>query len=68
MHEKDEKDRVQYLSNTCSSSMKITAAGSVVSGLAATWLFNKHSDHEINLLEADYRSGVHAYLCPSSDP
>ncbi|KAF8879100.1 amine oxidase [Gymnopilus junonius] len=40
--------------------MKIAVVGSGVSGLAATWLLNEHSDHEVHLYESDSRPGGHA--------
>ncbi|THG98806.1 hypothetical protein EW026_g3439 [Hermanssonia centrifuga] len=40
--------------------MKIAVVGSGVSGLAATWLLNEFSDHEVHLYEADSRPGGHA--------
>ncbi|KZP04630.1 FAD/NAD(P)-binding domain-containing protein [Athelia psychrophila] len=40
--------------------MKIAVVGSGVSGLAATWLLNEYSDHEVHLYEADSRTGGHA--------
>ncbi|KAJ3732460.1 hypothetical protein DFJ43DRAFT_311113 [Lentinula guzmanii] len=40
--------------------MKVAVVGSGVSGLAATWLLNEHSDHEVHLYEADNRPGSHA--------
>lgn len=40
--------------------MKVAIVGSGVSGLAATWLLNEYSDHEVHLYEADSRPGGHA--------
>ncbi|KAJ4491291.1 FAD/NAD(P)-binding domain-containing protein [Lentinula edodes] len=40
--------------------MKVAVVGSGVSGLAATWLLNEHSQHEVHLYEADNRPGGHA--------
>ena len=40
--------------------MKVAIVGSGVSGLAATWLLNEYSDHEVHLYEADSRLGGHA--------
>ncbi|KAI0087885.1 FAD/NAD(P)-binding domain-containing protein [Irpex rosettiformis] len=40
--------------------MKVAVVGSGVSGLAATWLLNEYSDHEVHLYEADNRPGGHA--------
>ncbi|KAI0696013.1 FAD/NAD(P)-binding domain-containing protein [Cytidiella melzeri] len=40
--------------------MKIAVVGSGVSGLAATWLLNEYSEHEVHLYEADHRAGGHA--------
>lgn len=40
--------------------MKVAVVGSGVSGLAATWLLNEYSDHEVHLYEADSRAGGHA--------
>ncbi|EED79173.1 predicted protein, partial [Postia placenta Mad-698-R] len=39
---------------------KVAVVGSGVSGLAATWLLNEYSDHEVHLYEADCRPGGHA--------
>ncbi|KAG6854296.1 hypothetical protein C0991_008545 [Blastosporella zonata] len=41
--------------------MRVAVVGSGVSGLAATWLLNEHSDHTIDLYEADSRPGGHAH-------
>lgn len=41
--------------------MKVAVVGSGVSGLAATWLLNEHSDHTVHLYEADSRAGGHAH-------
>ncbi|KAJ7194229.1 FAD/NAD(P)-binding domain-containing protein [Mycena pura] len=40
--------------------MKVAVVGSGVAGLAATWLLNEHSDHEVDLYESDSRPGGHA--------
>ncbi|KAG2009646.1 amine oxidase [Coprinopsis cinerea AmutBmut pab1-1] len=40
--------------------MKVAIVGSGVSGLAATWLLNEHSEHTVHLYEADTRPGGHA--------
>ncbi|KDQ50504.1 hypothetical protein JAAARDRAFT_74155 [Jaapia argillacea MUCL 33604] len=40
--------------------MKVAVVGSGVSGLAATWLLNEYSDHEVHLFETDSRPGGHA--------
>ncbi|KAG8736052.1 hypothetical protein FRC10_009856 [Ceratobasidium sp. 414] len=39
---------------------RIAVVGSGVSGLAATWALNEHSDAEVHLFEADSRPGGHA--------
>ncbi|KAG6816409.1 hypothetical protein H0H87_006213 [Tephrocybe sp. NHM501043] len=41
--------------------MRVAVVGSGVSGLAATWLLNEHSDHTVDLYEADSRPGGHAH-------
>ncbi|KZS93203.1 FAD/NAD(P)-binding domain-containing protein, partial [Sistotremastrum niveocremeum HHB9708] len=48
--------------------MKIAVVGSGVSGLAATWLLNEHSDHEVHLFEKDDRPGGHANTVPFVPP
>ncbi|KAI0766368.1 FAD/NAD(P)-binding domain-containing protein [Trametes elegans] len=48
--------------------MKAAVVGSGVSGLAATWLLNEHSDHEVHLFEADSRPGGHANTVTYSRP
>ena len=40
--------------------MRVAVVGSGVSGLAATWLLNEYSDHEVHLYEASDRPGGHA--------
>ncbi|KAF7308922.1 Amino-oxidase domain-containing protein [Mycena kentingensis (nom. inval.)] len=40
--------------------MKVAVVGSGAAGLAATWLLNEHSEHEVHLYEADDRPGGHA--------
>lgn len=44
--------------------MKVAVVGSGVSGLAATWLLNEHSEHEVHLFESDTRPGGHANTVP----
>ncbi|KAI0335787.1 FAD/NAD(P)-binding domain-containing protein [Cubamyces sp. BRFM 1775] len=52
--------------------MRVAIVGSGVSGLAATWLLNEHTDHEVHLFEADSRPGGHAntvtYSRPNKEP
>ncbi|KAF8886197.1 hypothetical protein BD779DRAFT_1611807 [Infundibulicybe gibba] len=48
--------------------MKIAVVGSGVSGLAATWLLNEHSEHEVHLYEADDRPGGHANTVQFTPP
>ncbi|KAF5348456.1 hypothetical protein D9756_009552 [Leucocoprinus leucothites] len=51
--------------------MIFAVIGSGVSGLAATWLLNEYSDHEVHLYEADDRPGGHANTVrfrPKDDP
>ncbi|KAI0042044.1 FAD/NAD(P)-binding domain-containing protein [Auriscalpium vulgare] len=40
--------------------MRVAVVGSGVSGLAASWLLNEQTDHEVHLYEADARPGGHA--------
>ncbi|KAH9999630.1 hypothetical protein BJV74DRAFT_944710 [Russula compacta] len=40
--------------------MRVAVVGSGVTGLAATWLLNEYSAHEVHLYEADDRPGGHA--------
>ena len=42
------------------SKLRIAIVGSGVSGLAATWALNEHSNAEVHLFEADDRPGGHA--------
>ncbi|RDB14864.1 hypothetical protein Hypma_016412 [Hypsizygus marmoreus] len=48
--------------------MKVAIVGSGVSGLAATWLLNEHSDHTVHLYEADARPGGHAHTVSYTPP
>ncbi|KAL4249069.1 Zeta Carotene Desaturase and Related Oxidoreductase [Abortiporus biennis] len=48
--------------------MRVAVVGSGVSGLAATWLLNEHSDHEVHLFEADTRPGGHANTVTFTPP
>lgn len=48
--------------------MKVAVVGSGVSGLAATWLLNEHSDHTVHLYEADSRPGGHAHTARFTPP
>lgn len=51
--------------------MRVAIVGSGTSGLAATWLLNEHSKHEVHLFESDSRPGGHAntvdYRQPGSE-
>ncbi|GJE88774.1 hypothetical protein PsYK624_048600 [Phanerochaete sordida] len=49
-------------------SMKVAVVGSGVSGLAATWLLNEYSDHEVHLYEASARAGGHANTVAFKQP
>ncbi|KAH9949861.1 FAD/NAD(P)-binding domain-containing protein [Amylocystis lapponica] len=48
--------------------MKVAVVGSGVSGLAATWLLNEYTDHEVHLYEADLRPGGHANTVTFTQP
>ncbi|KAI8986057.1 FAD/NAD(P)-binding domain-containing protein [Trametes punicea] len=48
--------------------MRVAVVGSGVSGLAATWLLNEHTEHEVHLFEADQRPGGHANTVKFSLP
>ncbi|KAG6877698.1 hypothetical protein C0993_005023 [Termitomyces sp. T159_Od127] len=48
--------------------MRVAVVGSGVSGLAATWLLNEHSDHTVELYEADSRLGGHANTVQFTPP
>ncbi|KAL5524666.1 hypothetical protein ACEPAF_9811 [Sanghuangporus sanghuang] len=48
--------------------MKVAVIGSGVSGLAATWLLNEYSGHEVHLFEADDRLGGHANTVQFKSP
>ncbi|KAJ6487216.1 FAD/NAD(P)-binding domain-containing protein [Mycena vitilis] len=48
--------------------MKVAIVGSGVSGLAATWLLNEYSEHEVHLYEADSRPGGHANTVKFTPP
>ncbi|KAG8907111.1 hypothetical protein FRB99_005366 [Tulasnella sp. 403] len=48
--------------------MKVAVVGSGVSGLAATWLLNEYSEHEVHLFDADDRPGGHANTVEFKDP
>ncbi|KAJ7109078.1 FAD/NAD(P)-binding domain-containing protein [Mycena crocata] len=48
--------------------MKVAVIGSGVSGLAATWLLNEYSEHEVHLYEADNRPGGHANTVKFTPP
>ncbi|KZT73872.1 FAD/NAD(P)-binding domain-containing protein [Daedalea quercina L-15889] len=48
--------------------MRVAVVGSGVSGLAATWVLNEHSRHEVHLYEADARPGGHANTVSFTSP
>ncbi|THH11128.1 hypothetical protein EW146_g8150 [Bondarzewia mesenterica] len=48
--------------------MRIAVVGSGVSGLAATWLLNEHSDHDVHIYESDSRAGGHANTVKVESP
>ncbi|KAL6303896.1 FAD/NAD(P)-binding domain-containing protein [Sparassis latifolia] len=52
--------------------MKIAIVGSGVSGLAATWLLNEYTHHEVHLYEAGSRPGGHVntatFVQPGKEP
>ncbi|KAH7101610.1 FAD/NAD(P)-binding domain-containing protein [Auriculariales sp. MPI-PUGE-AT-0066] len=48
--------------------LRVAVVGSGVSGLAATWLLNEHSDHVVDLFEADSRPGGHANTVTFTPP
>ncbi|KAH0585845.1 hypothetical protein H2248_007134 [Termitomyces sp. 'cryptogamus'] len=48
--------------------MRVAIVGSGASGLAATWLLNEHSDHTVDLFEADSRPGGHANTVTFTPP
>ncbi|KAF7309884.1 Amino-oxidase domain-containing protein [Mycena indigotica] len=48
--------------------MKVAVVGSGAAGLAATWLLNQHSEHEVHLYEADSRPGGHANTVKFTTP
>ncbi|OSC97214.1 FAD/NAD(P)-binding domain-containing protein [Trametes coccinea BRFM310] len=48
--------------------MKVAVVGSGVSGLAAAWLLNESTDHEVHLFEGDSRPGGHANTVTFSPP
>ncbi|KIP06226.1 hypothetical protein PHLGIDRAFT_73035 [Phlebiopsis gigantea 11061_1 CR5-6] len=48
--------------------MKIAVVGAGVSGLAAAWSLNEHSEHEVHLFEADSRFGGHANTASFTRP
>ncbi|GAA99451.1 uncharacterized protein L969DRAFT_47250 [Mixia osmundae IAM 14324] len=48
--------------------VNIAVVGSGVSGLAATWLLNEHSDHEVHLFEKGTYVGGHTHTVPFKQP
>ncbi|KAI0264010.1 FAD/NAD(P)-binding domain-containing protein [Gloeopeniophorella convolvens] len=48
--------------------MRVAVVGSGVTGLAATWILNEYSDHEVHLYEATDRPGGHAHTVHATPP